>query len=170
MTMTRHIALTLLALAAVSCKPAPPADGDPGTALPPGNTDTSTTASPGAPDTGTQVPPGNVDSGAPGTPDPRRAATLTDLRAEVTRMIGDAACSDISQCRTIAFGAKPCGGPWQYLVYSTAITDSTALAAAVARYNVKEAELNKSEGRMSDCSMAVPPTLARVNGRCVAAP
>ena len=97
-------------------------------------------------------------------------ATLADLKAEVVRMIGDAACADVSQCRAIAFGAKPCGGPWQYLVYSIAITDSMALEAAVARYNGEETRLNASEGRMSDCSLALPPTLARVNGRCVAAP
>lgn len=85
-------------------------------------------------------------------------------------LIGEPTCADVSQCRAIAFGAKPCGGPWQYLVYSTAITDSTALAAAVARYNAREAEVNKAEGRMSDCSFVGPPRLARVNGRCVVAP
>lgn len=86
------------------------------------------------------------------------------------RMIGEATCSDVNQCRVIAFGAKPCGGPWQYLVYSIALTDSTVLTAAVTRYNTLEAELNKSEGRMSDCSFVAPPQLARVNGRCVIAP
>jgi hypothetical protein len=111
------------------------------------------------------------DTTSPATPlDPRTGATLPDLRAEVMRLIGDASCNDVSQCRTIAFGAKPCGGPWQYLVYSTAITDSTALAAAVARYNAREAEINRAEGRMSDCAFVAPPNLARVNGRCVAAP
>jgi hypothetical protein len=111
------------------------------------------------------------DTTSPATPlDPRTGATLPDLRAEVMRLIGDASCNDVSQCRTIAFGAKPCGGPWQYLVYSMAITDSTALAAAVARYNAREAEINTAEGRMSDCAFVAPPNLARVNGRCVAAP
>ena len=169
MTITRSASLTLLVLVAVSCKPAPPASGDRDSAGAAGTTDSSIPI-PAVPDTVPQSPSGSVDSGTPRNGDPRRPATLADLRAEVMRMIGEATCSDVSQCRTIGFGAKPCGGPWQYLVYSTATTDSTALTVAVARYNSQEAALNKSEGRVSDCSVVSPPTLMRVNGRCVAGP
>lgn len=168
MTSPRSVALAFLIGMAVSCKAAPPATRDPEATVPAGNTDSSATTTPATPDTVKPADPGSVDTSAPGNTDPRRAATLADLRAEVMRMIGDAGCTDVSQCRTIAFGAKPCGGPWQYLVYSTQATDSTALAAAVNRYNTQEAALNKSEGRMSDCSVVSPPTLKEVNGRCVA--
>jgi hypothetical protein len=74
----------------------------------------------------------------------------------------------LGQCRTIAFGSKLCGGPWRFLIYSTASTDSVELAAAVAAYNAREAELNVSEGRYSDCSVPKEPQLRVVNGRCVA--
>jgi hypothetical protein len=140
----------LLLLAIIGCRPAPRAPENSG---PASNADTTT------PTAGTPDPAGRPSDG-----------TLAEFHTEVMRLVGDATCSDVSQCRTIAFGAKPCGGPWQYLVYSSAITDSAALTAAVARYNAKESELNKSEGRVSDCALVAPPRLARVNGRCVAAP
>lgn len=166
----RGVTLALLALVAVSCKPKPGAGGDLGTTASPGATD-SGKPMPAEADSNAATPPGNADSSKPrAAVDSGRVASLADLRAEVMRLIGDAACSDVSQCRAIAFGTKPCGGPWQYLVYSTATTDSTALAAAVARYNSQEAALNKSEGRVSDCSFVAPATLKRVNGRCVAGP
>jgi hypothetical protein len=88
----------------------------------------------------------------------------------VRTLIGDAACTDADQCRLIAFGAKPCGGPRQYLVYSTAITDSTALDAAVARFNARDAEVNRLLHRVSDCSMVPRPRITVVEGRCTIMP
>ena len=92
--------------------------------------------------------------------------TLAGLRANVQSLIGDAACSSVDECRLVAFGSKPCGGPRQYLAYSIAITDSTALATAVARYNAREAEANRQNDRISDCSMVVRPTVTVVDGHC----
>ncbi len=97
-------------------------------------------------------------------------AALGRLSDSVMTMIGDPTCANVAQCRTTAFGSKPCGGPWRYLVYSTAVTDSVKLAALVGRYNEMEAQINQREGRMSDCRMVLPPKLERVTGRCVAVP
>jgi hypothetical protein len=97
-------------------------------------------------------------------------ATLADLRAEVMRMIADAGATDARMCRAMPFGAKPCGGPREFLVYSASTTDSSALAQAVARYNALDAETNQREGRVSDCMLVTPPAVALVNGRCTSAP
>ncbi len=95
-----------------------------------------------------------------------RALSLDSLRDAILAAIGEPRCSDASQCRAIAFGAKPCGGPWQYLVYSTAIADSAVLAATVADYNAEEARLNEEEGRVSDCRAVTHPRLACLEQRC----
>jgi hypothetical protein len=55
-------------------------------------------------------------------------------------------------------------------VYSTAMTDSTALAMAVAQYNAREAEVNSLYHRKSDCRVAMRPKIAVVDGHCVIAP
>ncbi len=97
------------------------------------------------------------------------AEALDSLRAIVEQLVAEPVCNEASQCRTAAFGAKPCGGPWSYLVYSTQTTDSATLAAAVARYNAREAQMNRESGRMSDCRSITPPELDCANSRCVAA-
>ena len=159
----RMVAVLLLA-ASISCKPAPqpPPGGDTTASQPVGDTNRQTLDSIPSSDT-TPMPPAAGDTG-------RRAATLDDLRAEVMAMIANAAAADVGLCRTIAFGAKPCGGPQQYLIYSASRTDSAALAAAVTRYNALESEENKREGRVSDCMMVAPPRVALISGRCSAAP
>ena len=81
-------------------------------------------------------------------------------------MIGDARATDIRFCRTIAFGSKPCGGPWEYLVFSTQRTDSTAIASRVDRYNALESQLNNDEGRISDCALPAVPELHLTDGSC----
>lgn len=95
---------------------------------------------------------------------------LAALEAEILQMIGDASASDVSFCREIAFGSKPCGGPWKYLVYSTAKTDSLALANMVAKYNQMEKDINERDGGVSDCAFVVPPGVALSGGTCVVAP
>src|ERR1700682_4458868 len=62
-------------------------------------------------------------------------AHLQQLREAVVRQGGEPRCSQRSQCRLQALGSKPCGGPRSYVAFSTAVTDSAALALAVQRYN-----------------------------------
>ncbi len=95
---------------------------------------------------------------------------LAELGIEVRALIADSGCWSIAQCRALPLGAKPCGGPWSYAVYSTEATDSSALAAAVGRYNAHENELNRREGRVSDCQFVSPPLLECVDGHCVGTP
>ncbi len=165
MMLKPRCTLSLLALlVAIGCRPTPPAGGD----AEPVRSDGDTAAGSVPRDT-TAASPGSIDTTAHADPAAGAVPGLPELRAEVMRLIGDAACADVGQCRAIGFGAKPCGGPWQYLAYSTANTDSTALNAAVARYNAKEAAINRAEGRVSDCALVPPPKLVRGNGRCVIA-
>jgi len=58
---------------------------------------------------------------APAADDP-----LADLRGGVFELIGEPSCTATAECRTIAFGAKPCGGPRGYLAYSTVVTQPPA--------------------------------------------
>ncbi len=90
------------------------------------------------------------------------------LRESIVAQIGKAPCSSSSVCRTIGLGVKPCGGPRQYLIYSTAATDSVRLAREVARYNEAEANRNRQEGLVSDCRALVRPQVSCISGRCAA--
>ncbi len=94
--------------------------------------------------------------------------SLDSLRNQVLQLVGEPLCENVSQCRSIAFGAKPCGGPWSYVAYSTQATDSAKLAPVVAEYNAREAQLNRELGKVSDCRFVSPPKLACVASRCSA--
>ena len=92
---------------------------------------------------------------------------LRNMRAAIDEMADGAECEDVEDCRFIGLGAKPCGGPWEYLVYSTTQTDAAALAEKVAEYNRFEDNMNSKYGYASDCSLPAEPRLACVEGRCV---
>lgn len=97
-----------------------------------------------------------------------RADSLAVLRAEILDRVGNAEASSEASCRSLPFGAKPCGGPWSYLVFSTETTDSAALASLVERYNAIQGRLNEEEGRISDCALVMEPRLKLEGGQCVA--
>ena len=93
---------------------------------------------------------------------------LAEMRREIDALVGDAAGASIEDCRYASLGAKPCGGPWEYVIYSASSTDSTALAERLTAYNTFEAEMNERYEYASDCSVPNVPVLAYRDGRCVA--
>jgi hypothetical protein len=118
---------------------------------------------------GTDQTPARDSIGAPAPGDvPASADSLAAVRDAVREAVGEASCTDAGQCRTIAYGAKPCGGPWSYLVYSTAETDSARLTELVTRYNAIEQALNEAEDRVSDCRAVMRPEVACRQGVCTA--
>lgn len=93
---------------------------------------------------------------------------LEALRAQVKYIIGVPQASDPSQCRVVPFGAKPCGGPAQYLIYSTEVTDPNEIEPLITRYNEWSDIYNQREGLMSDCAIVPPISATVVDGVCVA--
>ena len=93
---------------------------------------------------------------------------LVKLKSEIKQLVAEGTCSDKNDCDFIAFGSKPCGGPWSYLVYSTTI-DIKFLKEKVAVYNSKEQAFNKKWGIASDCMMVAPPSkIDCIEGVCTA--
>lgn len=93
-------------------------------------------------------------------------STLDQIRA----MIGSAACSDASQCRTLPIGARPCGGPEGYLAYSTSTTPEAELHALAERYKQERTDAHAKSGAMSDCRFMPDPGAVCVAGTCQLAP
>lgn len=102
-------------------------------------------------------------------PDEDEAADVARLEAmerEIDDLIGDAACAGGADCRAVAFGAKPCGGPWTYKVFSVATVDTAELLRLVKTYNTYNARLNETWGWASDCAFVGEPDVDCVEGRC----
>lgn len=93
---------------------------------------------------------------------------LAALKTEIENLANTSFCGDAFECKFIAFGSKPCGGPWGYLVYSTSI-DTEELENRVERYNREEAIYNTEWGITSDCAVNNPPeSMNCENNACVA--
>ncbi|AUP79285.1 hypothetical protein [Flavivirga eckloniae] len=92
---------------------------------------------------------------------------LSLLKADIEGLANESVCNDTTECKFIALGSKPCGGPWSYLVYTTSI-DVAQLEAAVRDYNKKEAAFNIKWNINSECEFALQPTnVSCENNTCI---
>ena len=101
----------------------------------------------------------------PVKPAPATPAT-GDTLARIRALIGDAACSDSSQCHTLALGARPCGGPQAYLPWSSAKTDGAALAVLADRFKKEREAAIAASGEMSTCQFLPDPGAVCRAGTC----
>jgi hypothetical protein len=93
---------------------------------------------------------------------------LEDLRRMIEQEIGIPSAKELSQCKLIPFGSKPCGGPWGYLVYSTLKTDESRLKQLVSDFNQLQKKINEDDKILSDCTIAPQPKLEFAGGVCAA--
>ena len=98
--------------------------------------------------------------------EPSGTQTLDSLRATVLQLIGEPTATNIGQCRLTPFGAKPCGGPRAYLVYSLEATDSLDLSRAVGAFTTEDDRMNRLLGLASDCVLVPPPQITFTAGQC----
>lgn len=80
------------------------------------------------------------------------------LYQAIKAKIGEARAAKVSQCRFIGVGAKPCGGPWNYLVYSTMQTDETGFIKLVNEFYIIDRKYNEELRLISDCADTTPPS------------
>lgn len=87
---------------------------------------------------------------------------------EIKDLIARESCSGENSCDYIAVGSKACGGPKNYLLFSSSI-DRQKLEELVETYNKAEAGYNEKYGIVSDCMFVTPPERVEcVNGKCEA--
>lgn len=79
------------------------------------------------------------------------------LKKEIDSLNQDLSCKTDKDCRAIELGAKPCGGPWSYLVSSTLNKNYSKLEKQIATYNETEKKLNELDPKMSTCDFLTPP-------------
>jgi len=95
------------------------------------------------------------------------AAAARAPATAVLTLVGDAACDDDSQCKTLAMGAKACGGPEYYLAWSTKRTDAVALRQATERELTAQRNMLAGPRMNSNCVFVTDPGAycARVAGQ-----
>jgi hypothetical protein len=95
-------------------------------------------------------------------------AELARLSDEIDAAIGEARADTLAQCRILEVGVKPCGGPWEYRVFSLTDGDPEEVLRLTAIYNARNAEMNERFGLVSTCEFVGPPEVALEGGRCIA--
>ncbi len=94
---------------------------------------------------------------------------LDDLRKRTKKLVKEnVECSEDSECDALAFGAKPCGGPWEYLPYSKTSEGADELLETATELRELERQYNEETGVQSDCSLAIRPDTECASGTCVA--
>ena len=91
------------------------------------------------------------------------------LYAELDRAIGEAEAGSVEACRVVPVGAKGCGGPWGYRVYSSEASPVRAVESLARAITEADRQANVQFDLVSDCMAVEPPRPALVGGRCVAA-
>ncbi len=91
---------------------------------------------------------------------------LAQMGKEIQEFAKNKACAGSDDCRTMAMGAKACGGPTSYIIYALSKTDEKVLSEKVKQYNDFQKELNIKYNRSSDCLFLSPPTVDCLNGVC----
>ena len=94
-------------------------------------------------------------------------ASLEARYKAVTDMIAVQVCSTSLQCSSVAVGAKACGGPRRYLVYSDVKVNERELRRRTAELFAFELEYNRRNHIVSDCMSPQPPTPGCVDRMCV---
>jgi hypothetical protein len=91
---------------------------------------------------------------------------MKELDRSIKEEIGEPRASHLSQCRSIPFGAKACGGPATFLAYSVARTDESGLRTLIDDYNQNARRYNQTGNLISDCMVVSEPKLELVGGIC----
>lgn len=88
------------------------------------------------------------------------------LAQELRALIGPAACTSDSQCRSLPVGARACGGPAGYWAWSTERSDAKQVLDLSRRQAEAQKRENAASGMQSDCRMLTDPGAACVANRC----
>jgi hypothetical protein len=93
-------------------------------------------------------------------------AQLEALHAEILAMIGDAPCVNVVHCRLLALGTRPCGGPDEYLAYSSHIANRAVLENKALEYTLIQEDVQRAKSIAGVCVVLPEPRLACVDRRC----
>ena len=97
-----------------------------------------------------------------------REARMLEISNNVEAITANKSCNGGDDCATIAWGSKPCGGPWGYLIYAPSNVDVPRLEALAAEYAQLQSEVNVLRKLVSDCALIPVPELECSDNICTA--
>lgn len=94
-----------------------------------------------------------------------REDRLAQLVSEIKSIISLEATA-VGQCKLVAMGHAPCGGPGYYLPYAVANTDEVKLEDLASQHRELSQAQNAQSGIMGICVITLEPELIIADGQC----
>ena len=115
---------------------------------------------------------GSAPSATPAAPAPGApTANKTEaLWKKIQAANADTSCDSQSQCHTIGYGSKACGGPERYMAWSSKNGDGAALKALIEQHAAARRADDAREQMMSTCSLVSDPGASCRAGQCTINP
>ena len=108
---------------------------------------------------------------APAVPDPFESeADYRQQRSVALAALTDAAgtaASAPASCRVLPVGERPCGGPSEFVAYSTEAAEVPVLLGLAREVSALDARATAQFEYVSTCEVMEPPPVALRDGRCV---
>jgi len=95
---------------------------------------------------------------------------VTSLWQQIKTANADLSCDNSSQCHSLGIGARACGGPENYLAWSSKNHDGARLKELVAQHSAVSRDEDKRKGMMSTCSVVSDPGASCRAGACTLNP
>ncbi|UJR33633.1 hypothetical protein I4U23_021068 [Adineta vaga] len=96
---------------------------------------------------------------------PQITAIVNSLNAAVQL---DNKCKTSADCAAAAVGARACGGPNSYVVYSRKSSNADDIISLAKLSTELEQKYNMENSVMSICMMAIPPSAVCTENKCTA--
>ncbi|MBE3671633.1 hypothetical protein [Pseudoalteromonas distincta] len=94
-----------------------------------------------------------------------QSKNLSDLNYDLSNMVSNNSCTASFQCKVLEVGARACGGPSKYAVYSTLNTSQEEAEQLSQQITKQEKIQNKAQG-LTDCSPVLEVQSLCINHQC----
>ena len=94
-----------------------------------------------------------------------QSQNLSDLNYDLNNMVSNNSCTASFQCKVLEVGARACGGPSKYAVYSTLNTSQEEAEQLAQQITKQEKIQNKAQG-LTDCSPVLEVQSLCINHQC----
>lgn len=94
-----------------------------------------------------------------------QSKNLSDLNYDLNNMVSNNSCTASFQCKVLEVGARACGGPSKYAVYSTLNTSQEEAEQLAQQITKQEKIQNKAQG-LTDYSPVLEVQSLCINHQC----
>lgn len=97
---------------------------------------------------------------------PISLAELSKLQRDISQLISNKSCNSSSDCKLVALGARACGGPETYEVYSKLHTNEKKLSELASQLEELQKAYNEKNQVASICMMEPKPSFSCSQNIC----